>query len=362
MRIGILTFHNANNYGAVLQAYCLQETLRRIGFDVEIVDYRNPLIESRMHPFSFSEFLYHPFLFVFRVLRFFPSYKHRATNFNKFRTEFLVLSKRYTAINLRTAPYNYFIIGSDQVWNPILTDGPDLVYWGQYCSKQSEIIGYAISSGVKELFDSHCFLDVSKWLSCFNRIGVREKRLEEFVNKHGYEATVVLDPTLMANPCILESITPKRIVEYPYVLVYAVGKNSNLMQIAKKKAAILNAEIVVVAPCNRSTRNTYEKAKIIDASVPELLSLIKYAECVVCVSFHGTALSLVFRKTFISVNGGNIERVSEVLTQLGLTDRIVSDDNLPENDIDYDKVTSQLNILRKKSLSSLLDSLKNDRE
>lgn len=70
MRIGILTFHNANNYGAVLQAYCLQETLRRIGFDVEIVDYRNPLIESRMHPFSFSEFLYHPFLFVFRVLRF----------------------------------------------------------------------------------------------------------------------------------------------------------------------------------------------------------------------------------------------------------------------------------------------------
>lgn len=54
MRIGILTFHNANNYGAVLQAYCLQETLRRIGFDVEIVDYRNPLIESRMHPFSFS--------------------------------------------------------------------------------------------------------------------------------------------------------------------------------------------------------------------------------------------------------------------------------------------------------------------
>ena len=77
------------------------------------------------------------------------------------------------------------------------------------------------------------------WLSCFNRIGVREKRLEEFVNKHGYEATVVLDPTLMANPCILESITPKRIVEYPYVLVYAVGKNSNLMQIAKKKSCNL---------------------------------------------------------------------------------------------------------------------------
>ena len=68
MRIGILTFHNANNYGAVLQAYCLQETLRRIGFDVEIVDYRNPLIESRMHPFSIIHFFLYSEYYVFSHL------------------------------------------------------------------------------------------------------------------------------------------------------------------------------------------------------------------------------------------------------------------------------------------------------
>ena len=48
MRIGILTFHNANNYGAVLQAYGLQQTIRLLGHDCEIVDYRNIEIERRV--------------------------------------------------------------------------------------------------------------------------------------------------------------------------------------------------------------------------------------------------------------------------------------------------------------------------
>ena len=39
MKIGILTFHWAHNYGAVLQAYALQEVLKNRGHDVEFVNY-----------------------------------------------------------------------------------------------------------------------------------------------------------------------------------------------------------------------------------------------------------------------------------------------------------------------------------
>ena len=46
MRIGILTFHRAHNYGAVLQCYALQETLKRMGHDVQVIDYRQPWIED----------------------------------------------------------------------------------------------------------------------------------------------------------------------------------------------------------------------------------------------------------------------------------------------------------------------------
>ena len=46
MKIGILTFHCAHNYGAVLQCYAMQEFLRSQGHDVEIINYRpNYLLE-----------------------------------------------------------------------------------------------------------------------------------------------------------------------------------------------------------------------------------------------------------------------------------------------------------------------------
>ena len=37
MKIGILTFHDAANYGALLQAYALQKTLADIGCESEFV-------------------------------------------------------------------------------------------------------------------------------------------------------------------------------------------------------------------------------------------------------------------------------------------------------------------------------------
>ena len=39
MKIGILTFHRAINYGAVLQAFSLSRYLSQKGNDVSVVDY-----------------------------------------------------------------------------------------------------------------------------------------------------------------------------------------------------------------------------------------------------------------------------------------------------------------------------------
>ena len=58
MKIGILTFHCAHNYGAVLQAYAIQEQLKLMGFDVEIINYR-PIYLLRPYgyliPFSYDK-------------------------------------------------------------------------------------------------------------------------------------------------------------------------------------------------------------------------------------------------------------------------------------------------------------------
>ena len=54
MKIGILTFHRAHNYGAVLQCYALQERLKMAGYDVSVIDYRQPAIERAYKCFDVS--------------------------------------------------------------------------------------------------------------------------------------------------------------------------------------------------------------------------------------------------------------------------------------------------------------------
>lgn len=53
MKIGILTFHCAVNYGAVLQAYALQEILRSLGHEVYVIDYRPDYLTEAYCPFKF---------------------------------------------------------------------------------------------------------------------------------------------------------------------------------------------------------------------------------------------------------------------------------------------------------------------
>ena len=57
MRIGILTFHYAHNYGAVLQAYALQYILERIGHVVCFIDYRNKRIYDGYKVFDINRYI-----------------------------------------------------------------------------------------------------------------------------------------------------------------------------------------------------------------------------------------------------------------------------------------------------------------
>ena len=45
-RVGVITFHNYDNYGAILQSYALQKKLQEIGTQPEIIDYRCDYISN----------------------------------------------------------------------------------------------------------------------------------------------------------------------------------------------------------------------------------------------------------------------------------------------------------------------------
>jgi len=359
MKIGILTFHYANNYGAVLQAYGLQEVLKSMGHQVEFVDYRNPLIEKRMNYFSLK---YHsPFRVCIRLLRNFKELSGRQKVFNEFRSKYLKISSPVLSQSLSSTDYGMFVVGSDQVWNPSLTNGLDSVYWGD-CSGNIPTIAYAASSNDLFSLSLDEIQQIRKYVGNFAALGVRENRLSDFLyQKYNIHSSVVLDPTLLAGHKVFDKITGAPLFNEPYLLVYCVEHESiQLRDIALKIAHDKKLKLVVISTGVRTDKYFWKDATIITPTIPQYLSLIKYANFVVSLSFHGTVFSVIFKKDFYSVKGGNMARVETLLKPLGLMGRIVSDGSLIHyTPISYNTVDDMLRNMQDESRNFLVSSINN---
>lgn len=358
MKIGILTFHNAYNYGAVLQAYALQEVLIGLGNEVEIIDYRNSKID-RFHNYwslkcnSFVKVLY-------RLLFSYAPLKKKERYFYDFLTNYLHLSKMRYNQNCTPSGYDLYIIGSDQVWNPLITGGIDPYYWGALF-KDGKTISYAASSGSMDKLPSEDLRKIQRYLSNFSSVSVREDHLKDFLDsKFSVSSQVVLDPTLLAGRDCFEKICAERLIDEPYVLIYQVESNPRLLEIARVVALKYKAKIVLIGLDTFQNKNKYPDIDVISPNVPDFLSLFKYAECVVALSFHGTAFSLLFEKEFYSVRGGNMARVSSILEPLGLLERIIdTKESIDYSLIDFSEVNCRLKILRDDSKEFLTHSFSN---
>lgn len=81
-KIGILTVQRAVNYGAALQMYALQKTVKELGAEAEIIDYDGPRISDCYQAFPLRA-LVHPRLFLHAVLNY-KEQSHKNQNFEQF--------------------------------------------------------------------------------------------------------------------------------------------------------------------------------------------------------------------------------------------------------------------------------------
>lgn len=354
MKIGILTFHNAFNFGAVLQAYGLKYVLQEMGHKVDVVNYCNSEMTRRTEPFNIMS---HSLLRVLKRLLFNYSVLHqRSEHFKTFCREYLAVSgKKVHAEDLGKFDYDLYVIGSDQVWNPYLTGGVDPVYWGK-CFGDIPVVTYAASSNDLNKLPEEMQNNIDACFIKFRKITVRENRLRDYISQHiGVSVPVVVDPTVLAGRICFEKFVGSRPAEDPYLLYYSVEGHTN--EVAVNLAVQKGLRLVVLDGMSRK-KNWPRNTIILEASVPEFISAFRYADLVVCTSFHGTVFSLLFERDFYSIRGGNMARVETLLEPLGLTNRIVSDCISDDSKIDYSLVTYQLNKLRENSKSVLEEILK----
>jgi hypothetical protein len=362
MKIGIITFHRAQNFGAVLQAYALQEYLKDSGCEVEIIDYRNRFLEKRYSLYDLTFLFDRKNIFVSLGVLFnryltFRARLEKKRKYEIFRSDYLQISKKiYYSKNDFGNEYDVYICGSDQIWNPVLTRKLDPVYFLAFETSRKKIT-YAASSDFSANKHYERNSDILRdYLNGLDAISVREESLAVELRKYTKkEIHTVADPVFLFPKSFYLNILRDPGVRN-YVLVYHVAESKNASKIAEKTAKDNNKNLVEI----HSNLFPFMNAKIHKQTLGplEILGYIYYADLIFTTSFHGSALSIIMNKDFYVVNN-NSNRLRNLLGILALEKRFIStiSEVKPNSNIDYSVINTrleQVGILSKKYLSDNL--------
>lgn len=358
-----MTFHCAHNYGAVLQAYALQNVLIQKGHDCEIIDYRPEGLENYTALYTKRNGL-KSYIKNLMLLKYDAPRRNRANKFNDFIANNLVLSKECNhnseLMSDLTTKYDLFIVGSDQVWNTKKTLEVNSTYFLDFVYDGNKKVAYAASVGNAQRVDLIGYIDL---LRQFKAISCREYRGSEVIKSLlGKDIPVVLDPTLLCDIQIWDTLQSKS--NYPeyknYILYYSLDgydKRKDNIEELKILSKRLNKKILLITP--EWPRCISDFIDLLDVGPIDFLKLIKSADLVCTNSFHGTALSIAFNKDFYVLEeyNGTDDRKIGLLKSLGLEDRMVKGykyvNELKIAEINYFDVCNNLNKLKKQSFSFL---------
>lgn len=351
MKIGIVTFHNAHNYGAVLQAWSLQEYLRLQGHEVEIVNLRLPSID-KLYQLTYKSnrnVLGHGWLNRFAndvyywlrctTYRFTdPARSRKYHEFERFINHKLPVTKEeyssYVDLQKAKLHYDALIAGSDQIWNAKMMKGIDLSYFLQFGNKDALRISYAASIGSEEIPPEYRLL-FKRYLREFDSISVREKRAQEQMEQlTDQPVDLVADPTFLLGRQSFEQLKKDPQVSGKYIYVHNVHLkrvDSSLNSVAEEMSKRLNLPIIH----NWSRKVFSREAGHFTGGVEEFLGYVANAEYVITNSFHCTVFALIFQKNFITVpHYTNPDRMKNLLEELGLSNHLLSHGSMIPEDLE----------------------------
>lgn len=349
----IVTFHCVPNYGAVLQAYGLQEYLKTVFKEVRVLDYRPATLlkeYKNINSYSLGSV-------VFSIWSLFP-FMEKKRAFSNFEKRFHLSDVRgKTVDDFCDITSDYLFCGSDQIWNPDVTHGFDPVYFGKLrINGKPKVISYAASFG-KSIFSKQELFQMKTLLEHVDVVSVREKEAKELLDKElNITSTMVADPTILAGSEVFKPLIKS--VDYKqYLFVYTLTNNPVTLQIAKDVAKKKGLQIVQVNG-NRKPFHKPNHTIINDAGPEEFLSLLYHADFVVTDSFHGTVFANMFHVPYITIphktRGG---RMVTLLSELGMLDCLTEQADVSEKSIDWSVVDKNLLRIRKISIDFINKSL-----
>lgn len=326
MKIGILTYHFAINYGAVLQCYALQQTLYELGYDdVEVINYNtyNWRLLFQNLPHRFCKDLFRKSLIKF------SHYNASDKAFKDFVEKYIHCTQLVSMHDIaeKTKQYDVIIVGSDQVWAPRMrVRSPYFLDWTpSYTGKR---IAYAPCCMTKQT-RKDLFNKLSSALNKFDALSVRDKETQQFVYNLTKEIPIqVPDPTILYDFHDLLSYEP--LIKEPYIFAYILGndiKGSNKAAMTRIREFYPQAKIYAVTlPKTNPVDVSWADKVIYDASPVDWLNMIQHAQLVFTDSFHAAIFSLKLKTPFYAYYSmeSRKSRFIDLIEQFDLGDYVIS--------------------------------------
>lgn len=326
-KIGILTFTYGDNFGQRLQNLAVQEILKTFGFEV----YTIPQVVPR------------------RYMKLEKEERHIC--FEYFNNKFIDFY--YDSIGKYKIPkgleaFDFFVVGSDQVWSPYSPD-VNWTFFLKFASTKKRI-AYAPSMATDNIPKKKKIL--YRWyMRGFDAISVREKQSKELLKEFvSVSIETLIDPTLMFDSDFWSNyiIVPKYSLPDEYILYYGLGdsnEDEKLNDFAKSKKCSLI----------QLTKGT----EWFNVGPSQFLYLISCAKYVITDSYHGMIFSILYHKPvyYLNRNTAGINMQSRFETLFSKLDVHLDDGKGPFKKciIDYSVTNKKLGEERKKALLFLTE-------
>lgn len=346
MKIGIITVYHASNFGAYLQAYALKRAMEHMGHDVFHIETKSEKKIRRGY-------------FKYPATR--RSFKHPIEEFQKYlygKKKYDIFKKEqqvFVVIPETEAEHmDRIIIGSDELWNISEEKFRHPLYFG---AGLEYVLTYGISIGRAKKKDFLIHPEFLTWIKNIHQILVRDKKTQLFVKEStGKLPPMVCDPTfLIPLKEMIHLCHDPYIKNHSYILVYTyefiMGNKikEHIIRYAKEK----NLKIVSVgfffAWCDYN----------LNCGPLEFSDVIRYAQCMVTTTFHGSIFALLNHQRFLVEPFS--PKVNDVLEKVGIPEVAIPSDisyeqfcsRMDQQDLDYQMVDRNVMKMRKESLELL---------
>lgn len=351
-KVGILTFHYADNYGAVLQAWALQKKINSfVGYSAEIINYipgfwgYTPYENNEESRIKMIE-------------------KRRL--FNNFLCDECGVICENVVLSVTGNLYDYYCVGSDQVWNMDIDVVRQMEYFLPNISADAYRFSYAASIGMSRETLKNYSTVFEKYIGKFRYLSLREQEQIAFVEeKSQKKCELVLDPTLLITADEYKRLIEKKQTDEPFVFLFWLGATNWDYMKGIEFANIISRKYKLPVVHNIINSQPHMLNKdggcMYYEGIDSFLWYIKNADIVVTNSYHVLCLSIQFKTPFyVLVKETAKSRIDTLSEILGIGKRVVQhyiDACEMNKTVDFDHVEDRLLTEREKSIAFLKKAL-----